>query len=516
MITAPNSNQISTSSLSNRVSAVTVSTPPSAVATMLRSRFAPRSQWSSLLSYLLVTTGMVVGLGNIFKFPYFVAKYGSLFIICYISFELLISIPIFLAEALIGRHGKQNPVGAISIISMEMGVSRYWRLMGWLCFAILFLTLSYYSVEASVPLSYFANEVVNVIDAVHANLGVVANASMATTTTTTAAAAAVPVVERITPTLETGVQIIHVAFLLVFLGATFIVIARGINRGLEGISRFIVPLFFIVFLGLAGYACYMGNFKAAVNYLYNFDIHQLSFGMLFIAFTYAFFKLNVGMGTMIVYGSYLPLTAKLGRSTLLVALLDAVASLFAYFVIYPTMLIGTSTTSTTAVSTFTSLSYQVMPDIFARLPGSSVVVMLFFLATTLAAWMPTIAIAEGVTAIVTERLRVTRCKAALLLGLLVFGVALTFMLSYGRWSHVIIIGKWTLKNVIQDFSDDVLTPLSALLITIFVGWKMRCEVLQGELGFRKGLFRVWYALIRYVAPLLCGVLLMANVSKVFF
>lgn len=459
----------------------------------------PRQQWSSLFSYLLVTTGMVVGLGNIFKLPYCIAKYGSLFIVCYIGFELLISIPIFIAEAMLGRRGKQNPVGAISIISMQEGANLKWRLIGWLCAVILFLTLTYYSVEASFSLAYVAHGLTSIL---HLDFSSVTASSHAANTANNITTVA---------TLANSITTSHMLFVLAFLVAVFIVIAKGLYNGLEKISRLAVPFFFLTFLGLAVYSCIVGDVKAAINYLFDFNLHNLTFDMVFIAFIYAFFKLNVGTGTMIVYGSYLPLTASLGSSTLLVALFDDLASLLAYFVIYPIALKNNA-----AATAVTNLNYQAIPNIFANIPHGSIVALLFFLATIVVAWMPGIAMAESITAIISERLKIGRRKACLMIAVVASAIAFVFMLSYGQWANVFILGDWTIRNTIQDLAANILTPLSALLITLFVGWIMKKEILFGELGFKKMVFYIWYILIRYVAPTLCASLLIINIVRAVF
>src|SRR6185295_4702959 len=138
-----------------------------------------RSQWSSATSYLLVTLGAIVGLGNIIQFPYLVTKYGGLFFIFFIICEILISVPLLFAELLIGRRGKQNPVGSIALLSLESNGSRHWQKLGWLSVCVCFFILSYYSVNASFPLAYFLGSI-NVISlygadepstiAVHGNL----------------------------------------------------------------------------------------------------------------------------------------------------------------------------------------------------------------------------------------------------------------------------------------------------------------------------------------------------------
>jgi neurotransmitter:Na+ symporter, NSS family len=453
---------------------------------------APRAQWTSMFSYLLVTTGTVIGLGNIFRFPYFVAKYGSIFIICYILFELLISIPIFLAEAMIGRRGKQNPVGSIGIITMEMDASRYWRIIGWLCLVILFLTLCFYSVQVSFPLTFFVNAISNTFN--HETITTAVNTVAATTSAPTHAITVTPA---------------HIVSLVIFLAATFIVIGRGINRGVEGISRLVIPFFFLSFLGLAIYACSIGNFSGALANLFDFNLQHVDLNLLFIAFTYAFFKINVGMGTMIVYGSYLPITAPLGKSTMLVVLFDAIASLLAYFVIYPIVLSGPTTT------VLTSLQYQIIPNIFAQVPGGGKMAFIFFLATILTAWMPTIAFAESVTLTLIERFHLSRRKATMIIAATALIIAFAVMMSYGQWAEIKIFSKWTIDGGIQELAGNILTPLSAFLIAIFAGWIVEKQISGDELGFQATTFRIWYFLIRYIAPVLCGTLFVLNVLRAF-
>lgn len=429
----------------------------------------PRAQWSSFTSYLMVTTGAVVGLGNVVQFPYFVHQFGGAFVLLYILCELFVSIPILFAELLIGRSGKQNPVGSISMLCFENGSSRAWRWIGWLCFIILFLSLASYAVSVAFPVAYF-------YDVTHAFT-----------------------IHGIHDNLIDDKHLINSFFVLetcfvIFLIATMAVIARGINRGLETISMIIVPSYMLILLVLAIYSCATGHCLDAIKSLFDFTPNASLTTVLLAALTYAFFKLNVGMGSMIVYGSYLPYSVPMGRSTIMVVCLDAIVSLLAYFVIYP-LTAGSEEIVATTQQHAGTLGFFSSSDTSAKIVG-----LIFFFTAILTAWTPTIAMAESATVTLIERFGLSRLFATCLIfvGALLLGTLIMF--SYFGWSNVLIFGRWTLAVFIDEFTSNVLIPLSALFIAIFVGWILNRDITANELGFHPALYSLWRFLVRIVAP----------------
>lgn len=432
----------------------------------------PRAQWSSYSSYVLVTTGAIVGLGNIFHFPFLVVQYGGLFILFYVLCAALLTVPVLFAELLIGRRGKQNPVGAISIVAMESRASRYWRWIGWLCFLILFLTLSYYTVSVAFPLSYLID-----------NIGILAHHGTS------------PNFETIDYTnISAHFAAFEICF-LIFLVATMAVIVRGINRGLEGISAITVPIYFILLFILAIYACIQGNFIGALAYLFHVPETQTMLPIFFAALTFAFFKLNVGMGSMMVYGSYLPYEVPLAQSTIVIVLLDAIASLLSYFIICPLML------QSHLNAHEATLAYHDVMLIFTAAPHGVIVAFFFFLAAVVAAWTPTIAMAESSALTLIERLQITRLKGAAIIFILAFILGTLCVLSYTHWSHILIFSRWTIDQFVQIVAADIATPISAFLIAIFSGWVVARSITESELEFYPFFYRIWRFLIRYLAPI---------------
>lgn len=429
----------------------------------------PRSQWRSTTSYILVTIGAVVGLGNIIQFPYFIAQYGGLFILFFVLCELFVSIPLFLTELMIGFRGKQNPVGSIGLVSLETNANRHWRKVGWLSFWIAFLTLSYYTVQAAFPLGYLwgslqdffvygTDEPVPV--AVHGNL----------------------------MTHFVSLE----SFFIIFLLLTMTVIIRGINRGLEAISFIVVPTYSLILLCLAMYACIYGNFFASLHALIHMNSEVNVLTVLFAAMGYAFFKLNVGMGTMIVYGSYLPFSTTLGRSTAIIVIFDAVISLLSYFIIHPLL--------QQANFFQVELNNHSVLYIFSAVPHGIVVAALFFLAAVLAAWTSTIAMAETVAVTLVERFSISRLRATgwVFLGALLIGSFAA--MTHTDWMRVLITQTIPLEAITRNITNFVLTPLAALLIAIFAGWVVNRHISQSALEFTDKPYAVWLFLVRYIVP----------------
>lgn len=424
-----------------------------------------RAQWDSTLDYLLVTIGSVLGLGNIFLFPFFIAMFGPLFIVFFLFFELLISIPVVLAEFFIGRRGKQNPVGAISLLAMESGASHRWRWTGWICFAILLLSLGYYSLNVSVYLSSLVEELT------HLGIGT----------------------EQPT-TLSPAWSFFY---FLIFLAMTMTVVVRGINRGLEKISRVVVPLFFILFSLLAVYASFTGHFKEAYQYLFQFQ-GQLSLPLILSALIYAFFNLNTAMGTMVVYGSYLPATTRLGKSTLIIAAFDLLASLLSYFIIFPLLF---AYAPEALLSPFT---LGATLHTFLQIPGGFWFASFFLLGAVLICWMPAIAFAESAAVTLIERASLKRVTSTALIT-----IAAVIIGGLIAFTSGLLAEEWSMGAIVQELAEHILTPVAALLIAVFAGWIIRKETANIELDFGKKLFAVWRFLIRYIVPA-CVILMFAH------
>ncbi|HEX2549114.1 MAG TPA: sodium-dependent transporter [Gammaproteobacteria bacterium] len=430
----------------------------------------PRAQWRSFHSYVLVTTGAIIGLGNVFQFPLLVAKYGGLFLLFYILCELFISLPLLFAELLVGRRGKHNPVDSINILAMEADASRKWGKLGWLCVFIVTATLCYYVVSAAFPVGYFLDSLKEL--SVHGN-------------------------QTVTVTLDTDLQqnFLKLEFcFLFFLFLAMFVVYRGINRGLEQISAITVPAYFLIFLILAIYINVSGNnFMDSIHEMIAIHPSQTILTVFVAALTFAFFKFGVGMGTMIVYGSYLPYSVSLARSTLVVVAIDALVSLLCYFIVNPLIL-------TLPVDTFLKeVTNRNIIHVFTNIPHGILIASVFFFGAILAAWTPIIAMLETAVITLVERLNITRAAAVVFISSIIFLVGSLQVYAIVYWADIIAWHGISINYFLRDFTGNILEPISALFLVLFVGYVVKRQVSFNELQFSPPVFKLWRFLVRYVA-----------------
>ncbi len=443
-----------------------------------------RPQWYSFTSYVLVTTGAMVGLGNVFQFPFLVVKYGGLFVLFYVICQLAIALPILFTELLIGRRGKQNPVGSISLLTMEADASHHWRKLGWACIFISLLTMIYYTVLSAFPIGYFIDNIKDIYQ--HTSP---INGSL-----------------QLSNTAVANFTSLEMWFVLLLLMA-MIVVCRGIHRGLEEISMITVPLYGIILLALAIYVSTLGYLGETISHFFVSDPTISFYEVFLVALALSFMKYKIGMGVMIVYGSYLPYHVPLAKSTLCVIVIDALVSLLSYFIVYP-LTIASSPDENLMVLT----SHNVI-NIFDGLPGGLIISAIFFFAAILIVWTPIIAMAETIVVTFTERFYWSRAFASLIvfLSILIFG---SFeVATHLQWADVSVFG-YPLHDLLRNVTRGILMPIVVFFIAIFAGWIMAPDVTETELHFKPVFYRLWQFLIRFVVPFaVLGVLLSLGVSK---
>ncbi len=436
---------------------------------MKQTEISGRAHWSSRQNYLLVMIGAIVGIGNFFQFPFFVHQYGGLFVLFFLLIEFAIALPLLMAELFMGRRGKQNPVGTYEILAFESASQSSWRWLGWLSVLVAFLALSYYVVTAAFPVGYFFKS----IGLLYA--------------------------QNISPIAQTLAQdILATHFfeleicLLVFLVLIMLVVGRGINRGLEGISHITVPIYLIIMLILAIYTITTGNFAAAWRKLTDITPTAPVFTIFFTALAFAFLKLKIGMGSMVVYGSYLPYSVRLGKSTLIILAVDLLTAFLAYFTISPLIFSVSSATSM-------ELNNHSIIFVFSHVPHGLIVAVFFFLAAALASWTSMVAMAETLTVTLIERLGLRRFSASTWVAVAVLLMGTLEVFLHTTLFQVKFFGAMDFNHILRNIVA-VLTLISVFCIAIFAGWVLKASIAQSELQFKPIVYRLWRWLVRYGAP----------------
>jgi neurotransmitter:Na+ symporter, NSS family len=430
-------------------------------------------QWSTRLAFILAATGSAVGLGNIWRFPYIVGDNGGgAFVLVYLACILLIGLPIMMAEILLGRRGRQSPINTMISVAREEGLSRGWGLMGWIGVLAGFLILSFYSVIAGWALAYVFKS------GSGGFIGLDAEGSAAMFGAMLASPEAL------------------LAWHTIFMVMTAMVVARGVQSGLERAVTILMPLLVLLLVVLVGYSMAHGEFMAGVQFLFQPDFSALSANAVLLAMGQAFFTLSLGMGAIMVYGSYLSSEASVAKTSGAVVAADTLVALLAGLAIFPILF-----AAGLSPGQGPGLIFVTLPLAFAEMPMGLYFGTVFFVLLVFAAWTSAISLIEPAVAFLVENLSLTRVFATTLVAMFAWLLGIAALLSLNVWSGYTLFDMGVL-DLLDYLTANILLPLGGFLIALFVGWRMTERSVQSELRLRLGfVYGLWYFLVRYVAPI---------------
>ncbi|MGV6859475.1 MAG: sodium-dependent transporter [bacterium] len=429
-------------------------------------------RWSSRLAFILAATGSAVGLGNIWKFPYIAGENGGgAFVLVYLVCVAAIGIPIMMAEVMIGRRGRLSPINTMKLLAETEGANPRWKWLGIMGVLAGFLILSYYSVIAGWALYY-------VIEAAG---GVFNQASPEAVNSVFDGMVGDPLT----------LLLWHSAFMLM----TMLVVARGVSQGLEKAVTVLMPGMFIILLGLLVYSFFEADFSRGVSFLFAADFSKLSGEAVLIAMGHAFFTLSLGMGAIMIYGSYLPDGVSIAKTAVIVSVLDTLVALVAGLVIFPIVF-----ANALEPGAGPGLVFQTLPIAFGQMPGGVVIATLFFVMLVFAAWTSAISLIEPAVAWFGERFGTSRKTAAVVMGLVTWFIGVGSALSFNVMSEPLLFGK-NFFDLLDFLTANVMLPLGGLFIAVFAAWIMHKRTAKEALEMSDGsAFSLWRFLVRYVTP----------------
>ncbi len=447
---------------------------------MQAQRRSVHGHWSSRWAFILAATGSAVGLGNIWKFPYITGENGGgAFVLVYLLCILAVGIPIMAAETLLGRLGRQSPINTMRTLAAENGRSPAWGLLGWMGVVAGFLILSYYSVIAGWALAYIERA---------------ATGSFSGRSGEELSAA----FDRFVSQPE-AVMFWHTVFMFM----TMFVVSKGVRGGLEKAVRFLMPALFLLLLVLVGYAMNTDSFGRGVRFLFEPDFSRLSAQGVLTAVGHAFFTLSLGMGAIMVYGSYLPEHTRIIRVSVLIAAADTAVALLAGLAIFPLVF-----EEGLAPGAGPSLIFKTLPIAFGQMPGGTLFGTLFFILLTFAAWTSAISLIEPAVSYLVENRGWRRLRACLWAGGGAWLLGLGTVLSFNSWSQwypldwIPVFRDKTVFDLLDYLTANLMLPLGGLLIALFAGWFLSREQAGAGMERESGvLWRAWWFLVRYVSPM---------------
>lgn len=442
-------------------------------------RVSIHGEWSSRWAFILATSGSAIGLGNIWKFPYITGvNGGGAFVLVYLACIMVIGLPIMMAEVMLGRRARRSPINAMRLLTAETGAGRGWRLLGWAGVVAGFLILSYYSVIAGWAVGYIFNALSGKFTGAGAEQIAGIFAGMVSSP-------------------------LHLLLLnTVFMVMTVAVVARGVRSGLEKAVTLLMPLLFLLVLVLVFYAMTTGAFAQGAHFLFDPDFGKLTATGVMVAMGHAFFTLSLGMGAVMVYGSYMPAHASIGGSVAMIVFMDTAVSLLAGLMIFPLVF-----AHGLEPGQGPGLMFQTLPIAFGQLPAGVLFGTLFFVLLTFAAWTSSISLVEPAVAWLVENHGFGRLSAACLCGVLAWLLGFGTIFSFNLWSEYEVLGR-SFFELLDFLTSNVMLPLGGMLIAIFAGWIMPRAASQAELATEGRIYAAWRILIRYVAPVAVFIVLL--------
>lgn len=446
-----------------------------------------RETFSSGLAVFFATLGSAVGLGNIWKFPYLVGEYGGgAFLAVYLLCVAFIGLPVMWTEFYVGRKTRKNPVGAMSMLSPGTP----WKHVGTMGVASAYLIMFFYSCVAGWVYYYLFKAIQGdfvgiTMEAAKAEFGAV-------------------VVGPLSPVLWQFIVLVVVSSIIAF----------GVQKGIERMTKTLMPLLFVLILICDFRALTLPGAGAGVDFLFQVDFSKLSGAAILTAMGLAFFKLSLGMGTMTTYASYFTADNNLFRTGAKVAVSDTMVSLLAGLAVFPTVF-----SFGLEPGAGPGLLFMTIPLVFSQIPFGSLLLVAFFFLASIAATTAMLSLVEVPTAWMSEEYGVDRKKAAALNALIIFCIGILATLSVDKAS---LLGSYTwLGRGFFDWFDylssNVMLPVGGLCFVIFVrrhlSWEeLRREFSNGGALPLGGMFTFYWFSVRYVTPVLLGLIFLHSVG----
>jgi NSS family neurotransmitter:Na+ symporter len=446
---------------------------------------AGTAQWSSKFAFVMAAVGSSVGLGNLWRFSAELGTNGgAAFLVVYIACIFFVGIPVLMSEFMIGRAGNApSAVGSQIDLAQRSGVSKGWSAGGWFGMIASFLIVSFYCVVAAWVLNYLVRFLGNSFAGLRAE----------------DIAAQFPAM--LDDPMGGGNPLRAVwPYFFIFAGITTWLVARGVNAGIETAAKLLMPLFFILLLGLAAYSIISGmpsgGTSQAVSFMFTPDFSKITPEVAVSALGQACFSIGIGNAIMITYGSYLPRNVSIPKAAVGISVVDTLVAITAGLAIFPIVFANNLDFSAGA-----GIFFQTLPTALADFwyIGAAFFFLAFFAAIT-----SSVSLLEPSVAFVAERFNMTKKKAAWVTGGAITALGLVSLFSPAFFDFID-----------TGLAGPILAPLSALLIVLFTGWRLKKTIIAEEIGGDgEGLGRFILFFVRWVAPLFMGfVLIIGTYTK---
>ena len=447
-----------------------------------------RETFSSGFAVFFATLGSAVGLGNIWRVPYLTgANGGGAFLLIYLLCVALVGIPIMVCEFYIGRKSKKNAVGAFK----ELKAAKGWKSIGFIGVVSAFLIMFFYSCVAGWVYSY-------VFKAIKGDFVGVTSATSSAKFMSTLVGPVPPVIWQ-----------------FIVLAVVSVILLAGVKNGIERITTTLMPVLFVLIIICDITALTLPGASQGLKFLFHVDFSQINGAVILTALGLAFFKLSLGMGIMITYGSYFTQNNNMIATSIRVALSDSLVSILAGIAIFPAVFSFGMKPSEGA-----GLLFKTIPLVFSKMPFGNILLVAFFLLTAIAATTAMISNVQVPVAYFTEEKGMGRKTAVLLTTGIMMAIGILATLSTHPTSvlgNIHILGQRGFFDSFDYISSNILLPVGGLLTAIFVGYFVKKEDFKLELSNQGTLnndavINVLYTFIKYITPILLLIVFLNSIG----
>ncbi len=447
-----------------------------------------RSSFTGKIGFVLAAAGSAVGLGNIWRFPYLAAKYGGgIFLLVYIILAVTFGFALMVGEIALGRKTGLSAVGAFGKLNKKCSF------IGLLASVVPMIILPYYCVIGGWVTKY-----------------------LVAFGTGSAEAAASP--DYFTGFI--GKSADPVVWFLVFLAVTALVVVLGVEKGIENVSKIMMPVLVVLSIVIAAYTVFMPDALDGVIYYIKPDFSHFSVKTVLAAMGQLFYSMSLAMGIMITYGSYMKKEVSIEGSVKQIEIFDTGIAFLAGLMIVPAAYVFNNG-DMAAMGKGPGLMFITLPQVFHKTMGGTVgtvIGFVFFLLVLFAALTSSISLMETVVSIFCDKFKLNRKLTCLLVFIGCALIGLPSCFGFSIWSHIKPLGLDDILTFFDFVSNSVLMPVVALLTCIFIGYIIKPKSLIDEVETGGAKFKqkkLFTAIIKYVGPVFIVLILLSSVFDAF-
>ena len=441
-----------------------------------------RSSFSGKLGFVLAAAGSAVGLGNIWRFPYLAAQYGGgTFLLIYLILAVTFGFSLMIAEVAIGRKTGLSAIGAFKALDSRFGF------LGVLAALVPIIIFPYYSVIGGWVVKYFT---VFLTGGAHAAAGD----------------------DYFTGFV--GGTFEPLGWFLIFLGVTAVIVLLGVEKGIEKVSKFMMPVLVVLAVGISIYCLMMDGAMEGLAYYVQPHMADVSVKTVLSAMGQLFYSMSLAMGIMVTYGSYMRKDTNLESSVRQIEIFDTAIAFLAGLMIIPAVFVF-SGGDPKMLQSGPSLMFVILPKVFDTMHFGNAVGAAFFLLVIFAALTSSISLMETIVSIFQDKFHWRRRNTCIFVAVLALVMGIPSSLGFGTLSFITWVGM-TILDIMDFVSNSVMMPIVAFFTCVFVGFFVKPKTIADEVKVTDGRFvgeKLFTVMIKWITPVFLVLILLSSVAN---